>query len=111
MAPYSLLPTSFQKSYIDRDSYPRNLIQRTVGTYPSALAAYATRLDLVAQDLFERDISQLEVSFRDLKTDNGKGKGLVVFVPILTTYTSDKMPQIWISSTFTRLRALRIGLD
>lgn len=76
MASYLPLPISFQKSYIDRDSYPRNLIRRTVSTYPSALAAYATRLDFAVPNLFETDVKRLEVPIRDLQTDNGNGEGL-----------------------------------
>lgn len=76
MSPYLTLPTKFQKSYLDRDSYPCNIIERTVSTYPSALAAYATRLDLAAGNLFETDINKVDVPIRDLKTDNGAGQDL-----------------------------------
>ena len=85
MPPYLTLPINFQKSYLNRDSYPCNIIQRTVGSYPSALAAYATRLDIAAQDLFETDINKVEVPIRDLKTYNGTGKGSSV------KYTSENM--------------------
>jgi hypothetical protein len=76
MPSYLPLPTIFQKSYNERDSYPRNLIRRTVSTYPSALAAYASRLDFAAPNLFETDVKKLEVPIRDLKTDNGNGQGM-----------------------------------
>lgn len=76
MSPYNLLSSQLQKSYIERDSYPCNLVQRTVSTYPSALKAYAARLDFAAPNIFETDFKQLEVPIRDLKTDNGDGKGL-----------------------------------
>ncbi|KAN0104936.1 hypothetical protein V8E51_010681 [Hyaloscypha variabilis] len=79
MPSYLPLPTIFQKSYNERDSYPRNLIRRTVSTYPSALAAYASRLDFAAPNLFETDVKKLEVPIRDLKTDNGNGQDLDKF--------------------------------
>jgi hypothetical protein len=39
------------------------------------LAAYASRLDFAAQDLFETDVNNLELPVRDLQTNNGTGKG------------------------------------
>lgn len=93
---YLPLPANFQKSYIDRDSFPRNLIRRTVSTYPSALTAYATRLDFATPNLFETDIKRLEVPIRDLKTDDGNGEGLPPKKPMLKLYTN-KMLQIWIN--------------
>ncbi|KAH7163467.1 hypothetical protein B0J13DRAFT_601978 [Dactylonectria estremocensis] len=74
MAPSSQLPPEFQVSYRNRDSYPRNYTHSSASTYPSALAEFAKRLDLAANDLFETDLKHLEVSFRDLKSDNGEGK-------------------------------------
>ncbi|KAF7551356.1 hypothetical protein G7Z17_g5039 [Cylindrodendrum hubeiense] len=74
MAPSLQLPNDFQVSYRDRDSYPRNYTHRSVSTYPSALAEFAKRLDIAADDLCEKDVSNVEVSFRDLKSDNGAGK-------------------------------------
>jgi hypothetical protein len=79
MPPYLPLPINFQKSYLDRATYPRNLIRRTVSTYPSALAAYATRLDFAAPYLFETDVEKVEVPIRDLKTDNGNGQGMSTY--------------------------------
>ncbi|PVH76551.1 hypothetical protein DL98DRAFT_425443 [Cadophora sp. DSE1049] len=70
MPSYLPLPISLQKSYINRNSYPCNLILRTVSTYPSALTAYAKRLDFAASNLFERDVNRLEVLIRDLQTDD-----------------------------------------
>lgn len=74
------LPVSFQKSYNNRNHYPRNLIRRTVGTYPSALAAYESRLDSADHDLFEKEGGILEVPIRDLNTDNGTGQGMTISV-------------------------------
>lgn len=50
-------------------------MQTTVDTYPSALAEYAIRLDQAAGDLCEVDINEVDVSFRDLRVDQGAGKG------------------------------------
>lgn len=73
----SSLPANFQKSYLERDSYPLNVIERTISTYPSALAEYRRRLDDAADDLCEPDISKVDVSFRDLQVqrDDGSWKG------------------------------------
>ncbi len=76
MPPYLPLPTNFQKSYLERSTYPRNLIRRTISTYPSALEAFAKRLDFAAPNLFETDAKKWEIPIRDLQTDNGMGKGL-----------------------------------
>lgn len=75
----SLLPTSFRDSYLARDSYPMNVIDRTISTYPSALAEYLRRLDEAADDLCEPDISKVDVLFRDLQAQlvNASWKGLL----------------------------------
>lgn len=77
MAPPSLLqlPNDFQASYRDRNSYPCNYTHRSVSTYPSALQEFAKKLDAAAEDLCEKNLEYVDVSFRDLKTDNGEGKG------------------------------------
>lgn len=71
------LPTNFRDSYLDRDSYPMNVIERTISTYPSALADYRRRLDDAANDLCEPDISKVDVAFRDLQVqlDDRRWKG------------------------------------
>ncbi|KAH7171386.1 hypothetical protein EDB81DRAFT_778366 [Dactylonectria macrodidyma] len=74
MTPLSQLPHDFQVSYRNRESYPRNYTRRSASTYPSALAEFAKRLESAASDLCETNLEHLEVSFRDLKPDNGKGK-------------------------------------
>lgn len=71
---YTSLPGKFQTSYLERDTYPSNCMQTTVDTYPSALAEYATRLDQAAGDLCEIDVSKVDISFRDLRVDQGAGK-------------------------------------
>lgn len=72
---YTSLPLNFQTSYQNRDTFPSNCMQTTIDTYPSALAEYATRLDEAAGDLCEVDIEEVDVSFRDLRIDQGAGKG------------------------------------
>ncbi|KAH8688246.1 hypothetical protein BGZ61DRAFT_533042 [Ilyonectria robusta] len=76
MTPPSLLqlPNDFQVSYRDRNSYPCNYTHRSVSTYPSALAEFAKKLDAAAEDLCEKNLKYVDVSFRDLKADNGEGK-------------------------------------
>ena len=75
MTSQSQLPLDFQNSYRDRDRYPCNYTHRSVSTYPSALAEFEKRFDIAAGDLCERDVENVEVSFRDLKTENGTGRG------------------------------------
>ncbi|KAE8445815.1 hypothetical protein EG329_012873 [Mollisiaceae sp. DMI_Dod_QoI] len=50
--------------------------ERTVSTYPSALAAYAMRLDFVAPNLFVTDVAEVDVPIRDLQTNDGNGEEL-----------------------------------
>lgn len=54
-----------------------------MSTYPSALTAYARRLDFAAPNLFETDVNKLEVPIQDLKTDDGNREGLRLKKPIL----------------------------
>lgn len=77
MASASSLPANFQASYLDRNSYPLNVIERTISTYPSALAEYKRSLDDAADDLCEPDTSKVDVSFRDLHVQlrDGEWKG------------------------------------
>lgn len=75
MTLYLPLPLIFQTSYLNRDTFPSNCIQRTISTYPSALAEYATRLEDAAGDLCETDVGNVDLSIRDLRTNNGAGKG------------------------------------
>ncbi|KAF7559254.1 hypothetical protein G7046_g4894 [Stylonectria norvegica] len=74
MAGANLLPPDFQVSYRDRDSYPLNYTHRSISTYRSALVESAKRLDDATANLFEVGLGMLEISFRDLKTDNGSGQ-------------------------------------
>lgn len=79
MASYLPLPHAFQQSYLDKDSYPRNLVERTVGTYPSALKEYAERLAYSASNLcYVPDANETEVSIYDLQADNGARTGLLI---------------------------------
>ncbi|KAG6363610.1 hypothetical protein INS49_008711 [Diaporthe citri] len=73
MASGNDLPASFRDSYIDRESYPMNVVERTISTYPSALAEYLRRLDDAADDLCVRDISKIDVPFRDLQVQHVDG--------------------------------------
>ncbi|EXJ79745.1 hypothetical protein A1O3_08028 [Capronia epimyces CBS 606.96] len=66
------LPTVFQQSYLNSESYPQNLFYKSTLTYRTALQAFKDRLDAVAPDLFVNDESKVEVSFRDLQNDSGR---------------------------------------
>ncbi len=70
------LPPSFQKSWLERPAYPKNLVQRTISSHLSALEAYKKRLNEAAPDLFETREDEIEVYVRDLATDDGRGCGL-----------------------------------
>ncbi|ROW07704.1 hypothetical protein VMCG_03674 [Cytospora schulzeri] len=77
MASYLPLPDRFQQSYLEKDSYPRNLIDRTIGTYPSALNGYADRLTSAAPNLcYVPDADEADVSFYDIQADNGAVAGV-----------------------------------
>ncbi|CAH0046484.1 unnamed protein product [Clonostachys solani] len=65
------LSAEFQRSYLDKDRYPRNYMLNNIKTYPSALKECSDRLDSVAGDLFQANLENVEVSFRDLKPNNG----------------------------------------
>lgn len=67
------LPASFRDSYLGRDSYPMNVIDRTISTYPSALSEYLRRLNNAANDLCEPEISKIDVPFRDLQVRSADG--------------------------------------
>jgi hypothetical protein len=69
------LPEAFQRSYLESDTYPKNLVHRTVQTYPGALQKIADRLNEAAGRLFERDDGILDVPFRDLQLATGEGEG------------------------------------
>lgn len=56
------------------DTYPKNLIHRTVQTYPAALEKIAQRLNEVSKRLFEPDEGSLDVPFRDLQVATGQGE-------------------------------------
>ena len=68
------LPEAFQKSYLGSATYPKNLVHRTVQTYPGALQKIGNRLDEAADRLFENDLGVLDVPFRDLQLATGEGK-------------------------------------
>uniref|UniRef100_A0A8H7N3N9 CorA-like transporter domain-containing protein n=1 Tax=Bionectria ochroleuca TaxID=29856 RepID=A0A8H7N3N9_BIOOC len=65
------LSAEFQRSYLQKDRYPRNYMLNSIKTYPSALKECSDRLDSVAGDLFQTNLENVEVSFRDLKPNNG----------------------------------------
>lgn len=91
MASESSLPTIFQKSYLDRNSYPKNLIERTISSYPTALAEYYERLKGAADDLCEIDVNNVDVLFRDLQVKflNGGWKGLLEYLTITSEGTDN----------------------
>lgn len=95
MASESALPTIFQKSYLDRKHYPENVIERTISSYPSALAEYHKRLDDAADDLCETDIRNVDVLFRDLQVKflNGGWKGQLQN-SIITNAVTDNLSEI-----------------
>lgn len=63
MGPFHI-PNSFQRSYEDFESYPRNIIQKDL--YSGALEAYAARLDTAEPNLLTKAEAELFVPFRDL---------------------------------------------
>jgi hypothetical protein len=71
------LPETFQRSYLELDTYPKNLMHRTVQTYPGALQKIADRLNEAAGRLFEGDNGVLDVPFRDLQLGTGEGEILL----------------------------------
>lgn len=75
MTSINILPASFQRSYLDKDIFPCNLLQRSISTYPIALAAFSRRLHDAADDLCESNIGKVEVCIRDLKANDGAGRG------------------------------------
>ena len=64
-----------------------NVTERTISTYPSALAEYRRRLNDAADDLCESDISKVDVPFRDLQVPlvDGGRKGALK-VPTVTKF-------------------------
>ncbi|KAB5576415.1 hypothetical protein GE09DRAFT_622164 [Coniochaeta sp. 2T2.1] len=66
------LPESFQKSFLEAAAYPKNLVHRTVQTYPGALQRIENRLVEAADRLFEPDTGVLDVPFRDLQLASGE---------------------------------------
>lgn len=75
MQKWRLLPRELARAYLAQETYPRNMIRRTVSTFSNALQSYVTRLDSVENYLFETDARNAAVYIRDLKTDDGAGKG------------------------------------
>ncbi|VUC32783.1 unnamed protein product [Clonostachys rosea] len=65
------LSGEFQRSYLEKNSYPQNYMLNSIKTYPSALKECSDRLDSVSEDLFQPNFDNVEVSFRDLKPNNG----------------------------------------
>jgi hypothetical protein len=59
---------SFENSYGESERYPRNLIYQT--TYPTAISAYIARLDSDGPQLFVKDVSEIEISFRDFRSNS-----------------------------------------
>ena len=68
------LPEAFQRSYLESDTYPKNLVHRTVQTYPGALQKIADRLNEAAGRLFEHEDGIHDVPFRDLQLATGEGE-------------------------------------
>ena len=72
------VPTEFEDSYSNFESYPTNLIYRT--TYNSALEGYRSRLESISPTLcikvedieFNGTPGYLDVGFRDFDTETGK---------------------------------------
>lgn len=79
------LPDSFQKSYIARASYPRNLpaLQRHISWSQDTLDLYQVKLDAATPTLFESEPRQnepnlLSVHFREFLLDDGAGRGMAL---------------------------------
>ncbi|CAJ2513987.1 Uu.00g021060.m01.CDS01 [Anthostomella pinea] len=60
------LSREFQDALLDAQSWPRNAIIKTIGTYPKTLAKLQSRLGDIKQELFEDCPSEWEVPIRDL---------------------------------------------
>ncbi|KAI1260870.1 hypothetical protein F5Y18DRAFT_244679 [Xylariaceae sp. FL1019] len=76
MTSYFTLSDDFQSSYLQRSSYPRNLLGKNIGSYPSDLDIYRHKIDAAAPGLFEPRTNCYEVRFRDLHFDDGRGGSL-----------------------------------
>ncbi|CAG9997043.1 unnamed protein product [Clonostachys byssicola] len=87
------LSAEFQRSYLEKDRYPRNYILNDIKTYPSALKECSDRLDLVAGDLFEPNLKDIEVSFRDLKPNNGTSTSMSIQANLGLFRYSTKCPE------------------
>lgn len=67
------LPPTLQTSWLGAETYPKNLMHRTIQTYQAPLGRVVERLDEVSPRLFKGDNELLDVPFRDLETGDGKG--------------------------------------
>ncbi|KAL2278793.1 hypothetical protein FJTKL_14134 [Diaporthe vaccinii] len=67
------VPDSFRDSYLRRNFYPTNIIERTISTYPRALSEYERRLREASDALCERKLSEVDVIFRDLQVELHNG--------------------------------------
>ncbi|RKU47531.1 hypothetical protein DL546_005494 [Coniochaeta pulveracea] len=66
------LPPTLQTSWLGAETYPKNLMHRTIQTYQAPLGRVVERLDEVSPRLFKGDNELLDVPFRDLETGDGK---------------------------------------
>jgi hypothetical protein len=74
--PTIALPPDFQISYTGYKEYPRNIILKGTGIYPTTLDEMQGQLDAIEGNTFLREgDSNFEVSIRDLQTGSGKGLG------------------------------------
>ena len=67
------LPAVVEKSCLNVENYPENLILEITCAYPSMLKSYKARLDNLDDDFFVDDEQQIEVSYREFK-GSGDGK-------------------------------------
>jgi hypothetical protein len=74
------LPTDFQSSYENSESYPQNLVYRA--SYLGALQAYTSRLDTAVPKLLVEKDTDANVPFRDFRPT---GQGARKFSPLVTS--------------------------
>ena len=67
------LPSEFQQSLFNFESYPENLMLMNTLAYPSTLKTYKSRLDEAEEELFVNDEALVEVPYRDFDTASGEG--------------------------------------
>lgn len=76
------LPRTFQRSYEQFETYPRNLVYQT--SYSGALQTYITRLESAEAKLFVRDGAKIFIPIRDL---GSSGQGTIPTISLLGKFS------------------------